>query len=165
MQTMNQPPQIIVEAKKKFKSAHERMLHLLTFVPDDKLTWSPTPTSKSALRIVAHGALTSRNFAKLITGNMPAEMPTPQEFFAELYAGELNYPTRESVLALAKEAEDELCQALDSLTDDSLDATTNGPFGERPVMFWVGLTYDHMVGHIGQLEYLQTIWGDLDLHM
>ena len=164
MQTMNPPLESVAQAKSKFERINERMLHLLTFVPDDKLTWTPAPTAKSALRIIAHGALTSRNFAKLITGTMPADVPSPQEFFAELYAGELNYTTRESVIALSNETAAELCQAMDSLTEETVNGTTQGPFGERPVMFWVELTHDHMIGHVGQLEYLQTIWGDLDLH-
>ncbi|MES1227752.1 MAG: hypothetical protein ABUL72_03720, partial [Armatimonadota bacterium] len=29
----------------------------LSFVPDDRLTWTPTPTAKSSIRIAAHTAL------------------------------------------------------------------------------------------------------------
>jgi hypothetical protein len=33
-----------------------------------------------------------------------------------------------------------------------------------PVRFWLAQGSEHMAGHAGQLQYLQTIWGDLDNH-
>lgn len=165
MQTINSPLESVAQAKAQFERIRDRLLHLLSFVPDDKLTWTPTPTAKSALRIVAHSAITTGLFAKLITNTMPDPMPSPEEFFGNMNGEEHNYPTRESVIALVNETSAELNDAFNAITEESLISTPNSPFGPMPVQFWVSLTHDHMAGHVGQLEYLQTIWGDLDNHM
>lgn len=164
-QTIEPTLESVSQAKAQFERTNARMLHLLTFVPDDKLGWTPAPTSKSALRIVAHSALTSRFFARLITDTMPDPMPAPEEFFESLLKDEHNYPNRESVVALVEETAQELLKAYDTIDSTTIESTPNSPFGPMPVKFWMNLAHDHMAGHVGQLEYLQTIWGDLDNHM
>ena len=164
-QTIDLTAESVAQAKSQFERINGRLLHLLTFVPDDKLTWAPSPTAKSPLQVVAHSALTSRIFAKLITGTMPEPMPAPAEFLVALVPDVDRYPTRESVIDLASETSAELCAAFASITAENIDSPVNSPFGLIPIRFWMGLGHDHMAGHVGQLEYLQTIWGDLDNHM
>ncbi len=43
----------------------EMFLRNFSHVPDEKLTWSVTPTAKSALRIAAHAALYASRFARM----------------------------------------------------------------------------------------------------
>ena len=166
MQTTTDPTTLVVKyVKSQFESINGRLLKQLSFVPDDKLNWSPSSTANSALRIVAHSALTSRVFAKLITDTMPDPMPSPEGFLTALYDDTVNYPTRESVIDLVNATFAELSQALDTITQNNIDAMHNSPFGPIPVRFWTNLTFLHMAGHVGQLEYLQTIWGDRENHM
>ncbi|MGI8924225.1 MAG: hypothetical protein ACR2HJ_09365 [Fimbriimonadales bacterium] len=44
----------------------EEFLKTFSFVPDDKLNWTPSPTAKTAIRIAAHTAIYAGNFAKMI---------------------------------------------------------------------------------------------------
>jgi hypothetical protein len=165
MQTIDPTSETIAQAQANLERISSRMLHLLSFVPDDKLSWAPSPTSKSALRIAAHAALVSQRFAALITESMPDPMPNPEEFFKGFLDEELTFTTRESVVNLTNEATAKLSQALGTVTTECIDSSPNSPFGPVPKRFWIGLTHDHLAGHVGQMEYLQTIWGDLDNHM
>src|SRR5579883_3346178 len=65
----------IAMCKDRVTAALDRFLHDLSFVPADKLTWSPTPTAKSALQIAAHCAGYSGGFASIIrAGKFPSSV-------------------------------------------------------------------------------------------
>ncbi len=157
-------PEAIVTAKAQLERFTARVLHLFTFVPEDKLTWAPSTSSKSPLQIVAHCGVVNRFFAEVLTDRMPATMPSPQEFFGGLAAAESQIATRAEAVSLVQETAAELSAALDSLTPERLESLANSPFGPMPVRFWIAQGGEHMADHAGQLEYLQTIWGDLDNH-
>ena len=134
MQSSTAPTlEVVAYAKGYFERFSARLLHLFSFVPDDKLTWSPSPTAKSSLRLVAHCGLTSRFYATIITGNMPERMPSPEEFLNNLSEAEESITTRESAIALVKEATMELCKAMDTVTAENINSTPNSPFGPLPM--------------------------------
>ena len=141
-----------------------RLLHLLSFVPDDKLTWTPSPTAKSALRIAVHCGLTSRFFADVITGKLPEAMPALPEFFGALDQAEQSVTSRDAAIALLEETTAALSDAIDSVNAENIGSLAVSPFGAMPLQFWIQQGGAQYAGHIGQLEYLQTIWGDLDNH-
>jgi hypothetical protein len=161
--TIDATSEVAAQAKCLIERHTERLLHLLSFVPDDKLTWAPSDSSRSALRLVAHCGLVSTFFAKVITETMPNPMPSPGEFFGDIGGKEM-VTTREEATALAREGAVTICKALESVSGEGLDSPRNSPFGEFPLRFWVAQSTEHLAGHIGQLEYLQTVWGDLDNH-
>lgn len=166
MQTTLDPiSEVVVQTKDQVERSSERLAHLLSFVPEDKLAWAPSSTARSPLRLVAHCALTSKCFADIITDRMPGSMPSPEEFFTNLHAGEETIVTRESVLALLHETTAELCDAIGTVNAGTIDSTRNSPFGPLPMRFWLEQAGTHLTVHAGQLAYLQTIWGDLDNHM
>lgn len=166
MQTTIEPTlEIVAQAKSQLEASTARLLHLFSFVPDDKLDWSPSATSKSALRIITHVARSDRFFANVIAGTMPEVMPTVEEFFTGLHAADPAITTRESAAALLQESTAKLLGALDTVTLETIDAPCDSPVGAYPPRFWIGIANEHRITHTGQLEYLQTIWGDLDNHM
>ncbi|MGC4047161.1 MAG: DinB family protein [Armatimonas sp.] len=141
-----------------------RLLHLMSFVPEEKLTWAPSSTARSPLTIAAHCALVNRFFASIITDTMPETMPTPQEFFDGLREGAGKIASREEAVALLEETTVELTSAVSGVHAGTIEALRRSPFGPIPVQFWIEQGPGHLAGHIGQVEYLQTIWGDLDDH-
>lgn len=155
----------IAQANGHVARSSDRLAHLFSFVPDDRLTWSPSATSRSPLRIVAHCALTSRFFARTIAGEEPSTMPSPETFFAEMHEAETKIETRDHALALLKETTAELCDAIDKVGLPRIDSTPDSPFGPLPMRFWLQESGDHMAIHAGQVGYLQTVWGDLDNHL
>jgi hypothetical protein len=95
---------------------------------------------------------------------MPTNMPSVPEFFQNLYAAEETITTRESVVALLIETTAELSNAMTAVTTEKVADPTNSPFGAMPLAFWIDESVAHLNCHGHQLEYLQTIWGDLDNH-
>ena len=51
------------------------------------------------------------------------------------------------------------------MTAERFATSPNSPFGPMPMAFWVNLPGMHMGSHASQIDYLQTIWGDLVDHM
>lgn len=163
--TLDPTPEAVAQATGNVERAHTRLVHLLSFVPDDKLTWAPSPSSRSSLRLVAHCAASNAFFTKVIKNGLPQPMPTPEEFFRGLSEGEATVATREEALALLEGTTADLRRAIDALTAIELDATPDSPFGPLPMSFWLEQTGEHLAYHAGQLAYMQTIWGDLDNHL
>lgn len=159
-----QNAELLETSASKTAASAARLKHLLTFVPDDKLNWSPSSTSRSALGLAAHCGLTSRSFVDLMLGRMPDPMPPMEVFFTELIAAEKTIDSREAANALIDESTEELTAAIRTLTDEQIASSPETPFGPVPMTNLLGLFWLHIDGHIAQLEYLQTTWGDLDLH-
>jgi hypothetical protein len=164
-QTIESTSEAVATASARIERFSERLIHLFSYVPDDRLTWTPSPTAKSSLRIVAHCALVSRFFANIITESMPVPMPLPEEYFKSLYEAEEKIATREGAVALVTETTAELRKALETVNGRKSSSAPNSPFGPIPMAFWVDMGSEHLADHVGQLEYLQTIWGDLDNHL
>jgi hypothetical protein len=156
--------ELVATSKESIQRNTDRLLNLLTFVPDDKLHWSPSSTAKTPLRIVAHCAVASGAFTALISGNMPDPMPPAEALIETFNAAEQSVSTREAAIAMTKQTSDDLCKALEGVNEANIDAVLDSPFGPMPLTFWIHVCSSHMMGHIGQLEYVQTIWGDLDNH-
>lgn len=163
-QSIDPISEVVAQAKSDFERSSVRLIHLFSFVPDDKLMWTPSPTAKSSLRIVAHCGFTSKFFADVITGSMPESMPSAEEFLKGLHESEEKIANRVDAIALVKETTEELCNAIDTVNAENFHSPRNSPFGAPPLKFWISQGREQMAGHAGQLEYLQTIWGDLDNH-
>src|ERR1041385_6789684 len=100
------------------KSAVQGMEHLLTvfsFVPDDKLTWTPTPTAKSAIRIAAHTALYAGRFARMIRDRKLPGSDNLPEWMAQVNAEEAAITSRTEMERIFRKGTDEALAALDSV--------------------------------------------------
>lgn len=164
MQTVLEPTLEIVETTKSdFLHYRDRLMHLISFVPADKARWKPVENSRNAIQIVGHCALTNRCLAQLIADQLPDDQLEPASFFAalEVPAG----TSIESVKALMDETSAELVSVLESMDAAAIESTSRSPFGPLPVTFWMRSTHRHLAGHVGQIEYLQTLWGDMDNHI
>ncbi|MBB6054053.1 DinB family protein [Armatimonas rosea] len=151
-------------AQSHVRAASERVIHLMSFVPDDRLSWAPSPTSRSFLQVVAHIASTNRAFAQILSDEMPEEVPSPDDFFRVLRVAEERITTREDAIADFTESTEELRKAMSSLTAENIATDRRSPFGPMPAQAWLDIVQGHIEGHRGQLEFLQTLWGDLDQH-
>ncbi len=131
-------------------------------VPDDKLTWSPTPTSKSALRIAAHVAVTNANFADFIRNRkLPTEDEVP-DFVARTTAAELAITSKEEMERVFRENTQKVLDALDTLTDEDLDIVFGS--SHMSMKFLTRLAGWHATLHLGQIDYLQTCWDDQQIY-
>ena len=143
----------------------KHFLHAMSFVPDDKLNWAPTPTSKCAMKIAAHTAVTNGNFAKMIRDRrLPSGEEIP-EFVARTKASEEALTTRDEIEALFRKNTDEVLAALDTLTPDEFELILDTGVGfSMPMKQLMNLPTAHVNWHIGQIDYLQTCWDDQEVH-
>ena len=138
---------------------------VFSFVPDDKLTWTPTPTAKSAIRIAAHTALYAGRFARMIKdGKLPGS-DNLAEWMAQRNAEEAAITSRTEMESIFRKGTDEVIAALDSLTPEVIGATLESGFGwSMPMTLLMNLPGLHAISHAAQIDYLQTCWDDQEVH-
>ncbi|MBM3494029.1 MAG: DinB family protein [Armatimonadetes bacterium] len=134
--------------------ARQRLLWVLGFVPDDKLTWSPAPTAHSALQIVGHVVASNAFFTAALTQGEVTQHPGDAEAIG----------SRDEAVAQLNAGTDVLIAAIRSLPDDKMEAVMPTPFGQISTPFILKMAGLHTFGHASQVEYLQACWGDTDFH-
>jgi len=156
---------IISQTKAEYLRTKDRLIKVLSVTPDDKINWSPTPTSRTPIQVAAHCA----DAIHLVVDNILKERPFPfsgfSEFDASMRAAELPFTTREQTLELLEKNSHEFFAFIDGLTPEALGTTVKSFLGELPMTVAIGIPTEHTRAHIAQIEYLQTIWGDRDWHM
>lgn len=156
--------QVVEQARQSAIQGKDRLLKTLSFVPEDKVKWSPSATAKSALRIAAHCAITNHAFATWIRGQK-LSVSTVEEAIAFIDAEEKKITERDQAVRLIEESAKLVDSALGALTPDRIGTQVDTPFGPFPMTFIMFLPGLHMQNHASQIDYLQTIWGDMDDHM
>ena len=155
---------VVEEAKAEFNRARQRLANDLATTPDDKINWSPSSTSRTPIQVVAHAAMSISGMQGMLEGK-PFPFDGPAELDAFSRQEEKKYTTREAVLAELDKASEGYIVYLDSLTPEQLATNWEMPFGTFPMTSAITFIADHLRNHAGQIEYIQTIYGDLDWHM
>lgn len=154
----------INQAVSSAASGHNRFTTTYSHVPGDKLTFKPAPTAKSALQIAAHVAVVNYNFAGMMTGEHPGF-----ESLDEIVNGssdkEAELDTPEKVSEALEASFRHLVSTMESLTPEQYGAMTKLPFGPFPVAQLIFFPGVHLQNHAGQIDYLQTCWGDQEFHV
>ena len=154
----------IDNAKQVIEAAKNRLLTTFAHVPDDRLHWTPSPTAKSAQRIAAHAAIANFGFAAMTRGErLPADNLADVVRLSE--AKELAVTSREQAVAIIEESTRHLLSAIDALTPERLRGDAYLPIGPMPMASFIFLGARHAEMHAGQIDYLQTIWGDLEFRI
>jgi hypothetical protein len=155
---------MITMYQERATNAMGRFLRTLSFVPADKLTWSPTPTAKSALQIAAHCAGYSGHFAAIIrAGAFPW---SGQEFMGRVQSSIDGITTLEQAEAVLRRGIADSVAALGAVKPEQIDSIVAAPgLGPTPFTFFMILPAYHLDNHTGQIDYLQTCWGDQEVHL
>ncbi len=156
--------EVIERAKENTVRCKERLLKTFSFVADDKLTWTPSDTAHSALRIVAHCAVANYGFARFLRGK-ESKADSLSDALAMMASKEKEIATRAQAVQAFEASAAAVLEALDAMTVELMTSEVRGPFGPMPMTFWVALPGRHMDNHAAQIDYLQTCWGDLEFHM
>ncbi len=148
-------------SKKQAVDGMEMFLRNFSHVPDDKLNWTPTPTSKSPLRISAHTALYAGRFAAMIRNRALPAPDNLDEWVASNNAEETAIASREEMERVFRTGTAEVLAALDSLTIEEVEMTLQSDQGwSIPMKQVMALPGWHATLHLGQIDYLQTCWDD-----
>jgi len=156
---------LVISCKKLAVEGMEEFLRSLSFVPNDKLNWQPTPTAKSALRIAAHTALYAARFASMIETRKLPFTGSLDEWIAQRNAEEVAITNRADIEVIFRQGTTEVLAALDSLTPELIATPLDFGVGFTPPMeFLLKLPGMHAISHAAQIDYLQTCWDDQEVH-
>lgn len=177
---------LITSSKKSAVNGMEQFLKVFSFVPDDKLDWTPARTAKSAMRIAAHTAIYPAVFAQMIRERkLPSDdipgfvarmvaaeeglsriSPPPTPSPRTLHRGEgVPGDRRAEMEGVFRKGTDEVVAALDTLTPEAIGMSLDSGLGwSMPMTFLMSLPGVHAYTHTGQIDYLQTCWGDQEVH-
>lgn len=141
--------------------AAEALERNLAAMPADRQDWSAGRPGRTALEVVRECATTNHFLAQLLTQRgMPGAgggAPVPP--------GECATP--EQVLELLRAGRDALVAAVSAFPDEHLQDTVTLPFGGGMTLSFAQVmfkSYWHMTYHEGQVNYIQTLYGDTDWH-
>lgn len=154
----------IEEAKSATQEAKEHLLKVFSFVPDDKLNWTPGEPARTALWMVAHCGASNGAFATILSGKELSFSGTPEEISEQIRNGGRDAKIREEVVKAVEDSTAAVLAALDTVTEERLASSPPTPAGTFPFAIWMSIPADHMKTHAAQLDYLQTCWGDLKNH-
>ena len=152
---------VISMCKGRATEAMKHFLCVLSFVPADKLTWSPTPTAKSAMQIVAHCAGYSGAFVTIIRDGA---FPSVEEFLGPIESAISGITTLVQAEAVLRKGTADTIAALDDVRPEQVGAILATPIGLTPFTFFMDIPARHLFAHAAQIDYLQTCWGDLEIH-
>jgi len=155
----------ISAAQAELIGTKDRMVALLRATPEDKLNWKPSPNSRSIVEIVAHSAHALGNIHKQLSG-IPFPVPNSQQANQTFLEHDSAFTSREQVEAYLEEKCRGYVEFLSSLQPEDLSRPVTMPFGlgEAPMGYFMTMGHVHTLGHIAQIEYVQTMYGDLDWH-
>jgi hypothetical protein len=156
--------EIVTEAKAEFVRAKDRIAKALATTPDDRINWSPSPTSRTPVQQVAHATMGISGIQGMLMGK-PWPFSGVDEMDRSLRVAEKEYTTRDHVNSFLESTSAEYLAWLDTLTPEQVASTVDFGFGQFPMASAMTFAADHLRGHAAQIDYTQTIYGDHDWHM
>ncbi|KAG8526075.1 uncharacterized protein KY384_000067 [Bacidia gigantensis] len=157
---------LIASCKESAVQGMEYFLRNFSFVPDDKLTWTPTPTAKSAIRIAAHTALYAGRFARMIKERKLPSSDNLLEWLAQRNAEEAAITSRTEMESIFRKGTEEVIAALDSVPPEAIRTSLESGLGwSLPMTDLMNMPGWHATLHAGQIDYLQTCWGDQEVYV
>lgn len=141
---------------KLFKGMSKRFMTTFNAVPDEKLHYKPSETSKSAFQVGAHVAASNQFFIEALRGNeMPQDFPAIMKWIDDR-AGTFN--SREGLTSALAASH----QELDNIYANEIEPEAVAASEE--FRFYVELPFWHHETHSGQIDYIQTCYGDMAFH-
>ena len=154
----------IETVKGEFERTVGRLLKNLAETPEDKLHWSPSPTSRTPLEIGYHCADVIAALHGSMSGLDPMPPTNPAQMDAYCREQEKPQRSREEVVKLIQDNSAAYAAWLEGIPEGKLAEIWNSPFGDFPIGAAISFPVFHTAGHVAQLEYIQTIYGDRIWH-
>ena len=133
----------------------------LNAIPVEKRNVSPGGAGRTPLNIVAECAHVNQRCSQYLKTLVPPDRLSPEEREAHLNS----FDTAEKALAYLEETAAELAEAIDGFDDAKWGETTEFPFGRPMTLFGIAeLPSVHLMYHDGQLNYIQTLYDDTEVH-
>lgn len=140
--------------------AHQMFVKDLNALTEENASACPGGVARPAIEVVVECAGVNGSIAGLLTTG-EFNRPTPEERKAH-YA---TITTREAALAELEQKTQALLAAIDTMDENTLGEMLPGIFGSPMTRFALAeVPYMHMMYHDGQLNYIQSLHGDSEIH-
>lgn len=139
------------------------MLRAAKAMPEDKLTWKPLDNGRTVLNQMAECIQVCDWFVRILE-TKKADFFNP-EFFADQEAKRDGYKTLGEVERDMQPAHDRLFAAIRNVDESEFEFMVElGPNWSRSLRQICGFANRNLTYHIGQINYIQTLYGDFDMH-
>src|SRR5579871_2489670 len=131
------------------------LIRLLRVTPSEKLHWKPLGCGRSVIEQVIECIIVNKKWSLTLREGVYTRLSA--ETVEQVEA------TRQDVTQvqhLLQEAAEELAAAILALPTQQLEGQITAPFGTYSVANCCLLGYWNMVYHEGQINYIQTLYGD-----
>jgi uncharacterized damage-inducible protein DinB len=146
------------------QSAFNESFKAARAVPEDKLNWKPLDQGRSVLDQVQELAQCPSYVITLVTGG---KQETADGDWEKMVQERQTWTTIDACEAVAKERLSTLFEAIRATSDERLKETTWLPYdGGRDFTVAEMMEYPRWNAnyHTGQINYIQTLYGDRDMH-
>jgi uncharacterized damage-inducible protein DinB len=145
--------------------AVDYLFHSARAVPADKLEWKPLDAGRSVLNLAQECAQSPKWFAALLlqrsfTGVTP-------ELLKAMEAERSAWKTLDECERVCRENSEIFYSVIRSIPETDLEIRVPLPFagGMEPTLAEIMMFhYWHCTYHLGQVNYIQTLYGDLENH-
>lgn len=143
------------------KAVHDLVLAVRA-TPEEKLQWQPQPEARPILEQLVECCLANRIWAKILQTHIHAFLPDGEA--ARIYA-EIDTATK--AIGYLLETSEQLVAVLHDLPDANLGIVVPFPWNPQrgiPLAECCFHAYWNLTYHLGQISYIQTLYGDHEEH-
>jgi hypothetical protein len=135
------------------------------FVPSDKRNWVPMGSARTTVDMVQECCEALEVFTNFMKTGQMAPF-TPEVFAKRAEALKKNPPKLEDLFPRLQKSTEEYAQTLEKFPTEKLTQMVKSPFGgqDMPMIQLVSIPAFNLVYHWGQINYLQTMLGDMEMH-
>lgn len=131
-------------------------------MPAEKQMWKVLDTGRNAYDMILECVGANWFVAEILkTKDVPQMDPHKRDDLP------VQADTVDKALALLRISAEELADAQEAFPDDLLEQNVTLPFGggiSKPFAWVMMVGYWNMTYHLGQINYIQTLYGDMDMH-
>jgi uncharacterized damage-inducible protein DinB len=134
----------------------------VSHVPEEKYSWSPMGEARPVWDMLLECACILEAAKDWIEqGEMKFEA-----YFAEREQAKADPPALPALLERLNAAAEAYAKAIESLSDEQAEQEIQNPMTGRPAPFIraASMPIMNMVYHFGQVNYIQTMLGDMEMH-
>lgn len=146
------------------QAAAERLFKTARAMPQEKLSWSPLDAGRTALDQLQECAQASLFFGAMLRDRAVPDFDAAR--FEEMRAARAGW-TLDDCERAARENTEAFCAVVRDFPDDDLQKTLFIPFGGGMDSTYADIMMLHawnMTYHWGQINYIQTLYGDREMH-
>ena len=131
-------------------------------IPIDKRAWSPGGVARTTISILQECA-TFPTFTVLTLANR--RMPNEAEIQALVGDVDLKAASLETLIEVMNRQTEKLVESIKAFPEADLEKEMTFPWGTYTMLGVMGFHYWNNTYHLGQINYLQMILGDAEMHM